>query len=319
MLLGEGEVEVEGDVDVGAGVVGGERGKFIDAEEGPSGGIVHGAIAAGGFQANVGDGAVAIDAERDRGFGAASGADSGIDGGLNPVLADGADDGRDVPTVARGEVATSLALHGQAAGGGAWGVRVATGDAHLTASAVRGGVIGSRWLVFEDPGFASRRQRLLFFKFGDFGDFRFDLFLGLGFFLVEALGGVDCLGRSGNDGLRHGDAGVGDQADFRAGAAGTTTEAAPFIAGAIQVNADEQCESDADMEPRRIAEISAEGGVAGGGGGHREEVASGPSRRALGTCEWRAARAAGWAVKGLEFNVGSLREKKRPTRRPGGR
>src|SRR6202035_4400329 len=121
-------------------------GQFIDTEQGAGGGVVHGAIAAGGVEANVFDGAVAIDAEGSGGLSAAGGADGGVDAGLDPVLADGALHGFDVPAVAGGEIAAALALDGEAAGGGAGVLRVAGGDVHLAAFAVVGGIIG--WFNF---------------------------------------------------------------------------------------------------------------------------------------------------------------------------
>ena len=44
------------------------------------------------------------------GFGAAGGANAGVDGVLHPVLINGAADGFDVPAIARGEIAATLAL-----------------------------------------------------------------------------------------------------------------------------------------------------------------------------------------------------------------
>jgi len=151
--VGGGEVEVEGYVDVGAGVVGGEGGEFVDAKESASGGVVHGSIAAGSVETNVFDGAIAIDAECGDGMSTARGADRGIDAGLDPVLADGALDGFDVPAVAGGEITAARARNRQAAGGGAGGLRVAGGDVHLAAFAVRGGVVGRLNFRLEDFGF----------------------------------------------------------------------------------------------------------------------------------------------------------------------
>src|SRR5258708_28287356 len=86
-LAGGGKVEVEGYVYVGAGIVGGEGGEFVDAEEGASGGVVHGAIAAGSVEANMFDGAVAQDAEGGDRMGAAGRAGTAMDGGFGPRLA----------------------------------------------------------------------------------------------------------------------------------------------------------------------------------------------------------------------------------------
>src|SRR5258708_12155466 len=124
-LAGGGKVEVEGYVYVGAGIVGGEGGELVDTEEGAGGGVVHGAIAAGSVEANIFDGAVAKDAEGCDGMGAARGTDGGIDGGLDPVLADGALDGFNVPAIARGEIAAARAGNREAAGGFAGSLRVA--------------------------------------------------------------------------------------------------------------------------------------------------------------------------------------------------
>src|SRR5882757_2358043 len=157
-LAGGGKVEVEGYVYVGAGIVGGEGGEFVDAEEGASGGVVHGAIAAGSVEANIFDGAVAKDAEGGDGMGAAGGADRGIDGGLDPVLADGTFDGFNVPAIARGEIAAARAGNREAAGGCAGSLRVAGGDIQLaTAFAIGHGVWGRRCFWCEDFGFLGRR------------------------------------------------------------------------------------------------------------------------------------------------------------------
>src|SRR5258708_14012806 len=96
-LAGGGKVEVEGYVYVGTGIVGGEGGELVDAEEGAGGGVVHGAIAAGSVEANIFDGAVAKDAEGCDGMGAAGCGDGGICGGFDPVLPDCARAGHKLP------------------------------------------------------------------------------------------------------------------------------------------------------------------------------------------------------------------------------
>ena len=261
-----GEVEIEGDVHVGAGVVGGEGGELVDAEEGASGGVVHGAIAAGSIEANVFDSAIAIDAERSGGLSAAGGADGRIDAGLNPILADGAFDGFDVPAVTRGEIAAALALDGEAAGGSAGRLRIAGGDVHLAAFAVGGGVIGWLNFRFEDFGFfGGRRRRLLFLELengrGIGGLGRFDL----GLFFGQAFGGIDDLAGSGDDWVRHGNSGAADEIDLGAGFA-AATYAAPGIAGALDPDAESDRGDQADVQPGGVAEEAFERGIVVVGG-----------------------------------------------------
>ena len=120
--------------------------------------------------ANIFDGAIAIDGEGDGGFGAAGGANGGVDGVLHPVLIDGAADGFDVPGIARGEIATALALDGDTAiertgrGGVAGGNIV-----HGAALAVGNSVLGRGSFGFEDFGVFAGRKRLFLFEFRDFG------------------------------------------------------------------------------------------------------------------------------------------------------
>src|SRR5580658_5655449 len=101
---GHAQIEVEGHVYVAAGIIGRERREVLDGEQRARGGIVHGTIAAGFGDANIFDGAVAIDGESESGFGATGGTDSGIDGVLQPVLIHGATHGFDIPAIARGEI-----------------------------------------------------------------------------------------------------------------------------------------------------------------------------------------------------------------------
>src|SRR5207249_9853734 len=102
------QVEIEDNVDIAAGVVGRERGKMVDAEEGTLRGIVHRRIAAGFGDADVFDRAIAIDAKGDSGFGATSDAHGGVDGVLDPILADIRHDGLHVTGIASGVSCTAL-------------------------------------------------------------------------------------------------------------------------------------------------------------------------------------------------------------------
>src|SRR5258708_28500224 len=94
-----GEVEVEGYVDVGTGVVGWEGGEFVNAEEGSGGGIVHRTITTRGVEAYVFNCAVAIDAKGNDGMSAAGGGDGWSNCILQPGFGAGAPHGFDVPKV----------------------------------------------------------------------------------------------------------------------------------------------------------------------------------------------------------------------------
>src|SRR6266436_5991383 len=262
-LAGGGKVEVEGYVYIGAGIVGGEGGELVDAEEGAGGGVVHRAIAAGSVEANIFDGAVAKDTEGGDGMGAARGADGGIDGGLDPVLADGALDGFDVPAIARGEIAAARAGNREAAGGCAGSLRVAGGDVDLTAAfAIFDRVIGRRFFGFEDFGFFGRRRRRLFFL--ELGKGR-GIGLGVfdpGRFFGQAFCGIDDVTGCGHDWMRHGNAGAADEIYLYAGL-GAATDASPGIAGPLDPDAEGDCRDQADVQPSGIAEEALEGGVFG--------------------------------------------------------
>src|SRR5882757_6164850 len=264
-LAGGGKVEVEGYVYVGAGIVGGEGGELVDAEEGAGGGVVHRAIAAGSVEANIFDGAVAKDTEGGDGMGAARCADGGIDGGLDPVLADGTFDGFDVPAIARGEIAAPRAGNREAAGGCAGRLRITRGDVHLTAFAISDGVIGRRFFGFEDFGFLGRRWRRLFFLELENGrGIGLGLF-DLGLFFGQAFGGIDDLTGCGHDWMRHGDASAADEIYLYAGL-GAATDASPGIAGPLDPDAEGDCRDEADVQPGGIAEEALEGGVVVVGG-----------------------------------------------------
>src|SRR6266481_7972568 len=265
-LAGGGKVEVEGYVYVGGGIGGGEGGGLVDTEEGAGGGVVHGAIAAGSVEANIFEGAVAKDAEGGDGMGAARGADGGIDGGLDPVLADGALDGFNVPAIARGEIAAARAGNGEAAGGCAGSLRVAGGDVDLAAAfAVGDGVWRRRLFGFEDFGFFGGRWRRLFFLELENGrGIGLGLF-DLGLFFGQAFRGIDDLTGCGHDWMRHGNAGAADEIYLYAGL-GAATDASPGIAGALDPDAEGDCRDQADVQPSGIAEKALEGGVVAVGG-----------------------------------------------------
>ena len=142
---------------------------MVDGEERALSGVVHGTIARGFGDANIFDGAIAIDGEGDGGFGATSGANAGVDGVLHPVLIDGATNGFDIPGVASGEIATTLALNRDAAVERAGSVGIAAQVVHGAALAVGDGVFGRRSFGFEDFGFFAGRKRLFLFEFGDLG------------------------------------------------------------------------------------------------------------------------------------------------------
>src|SRR5882762_8805805 len=257
-LAGGGKVEVEGYVYVGAGIVGGEGGELVDAEEGAGGGVVHGAIAAGSVEANIFDGAVAKDAEGCDGMGAARGADGGIDGGLDPVLADGALDGFDVPAIARGEIAAARPGNREAAGGCAGSLRVAGGDVDLAAAfAVGDGVRRRRFFGFEDFGLFGRRWRRLFFLELENGRG-----IDLGLFFGQAFGGIDDLAGCGHDWMRHGNAGAADEIYLYAGL-GAATDASPGIAGPLDPDAKGDRRDEANVQPGGVAKEALEGGVFG--------------------------------------------------------
>jgi len=142
---------------------------MIDAEEGTLRGIVHGTVAAGFGEANIFDGAVAINTEGHGGFGATSGANAGIDGVLHPVLANGADHGLHVPGIAPGKI-TALSLHADPT------VAVeGTRRSRVTGGKVRGaalagdGVGGVGRLLFENLGFFAGRKWPFLGEFGNLG------------------------------------------------------------------------------------------------------------------------------------------------------
>jgi len=272
-LLGHGEVEIEDYVYVAAGIVGRERGEVIDAEEGALGGVVHGTIAAGFRDADIFNGAVAIDAEGNRSFGFAGSANGGIDGVLHPVLIDGALHGFDVPTVTAGEITAAGTLHGDTTIGGTGEIAEAGRQARLAAFAVGDGVFSLRRFTLENLGGLRGGQGLFFFKFVNVDGVFFGFGRGLGLFLVETFGGVDgaAIGRS-DGGLRHGNASAADESDLRAGITTTATDAAPGIAAALDPDADEEKCGKRDVEPGRVTEEAVEGEVVDGVGGVRHGV-----------------------------------------------
>ena len=255
---GAGEVEIEDYVDGVVGIVGGESGEVIDAEESALGGVVEGTVAAGFGDANVFDGAVTIDGEGDSGFGPASGTNGGIDGILHPVLTYVAFDGFDVPGVARGEITAALALHGDAAIERAGSVGIAAGEIHLAALAVGDSVFRRRSFLFEHLRFVAGRKGFLFFEFGNIGGVGFGLGLfGFRFFLIQTFGGVDGFAIGGVGGGRHGDACAGDETDLYTGFA--SADAAPGIAGVLDPDADEKKDGERDVEVDGVGEVSFEG------------------------------------------------------------
>ena len=246
---------------------------MLDGEERARGGIVHGAVAAGFGDPNIFYGAIAIDGESERGFGATGGADSGIDGVLQPVLIDGATNGFDVPAIARGEIAATLALHGNAAVERAGLIGIAGGDVHLAALAVRNGVGRRRGFLFEDFGLFAGRKNFFFVELGNIGGVfgrlgRFRLRL----FDVEALGGIDDLGFGGIDGGRHGNACAGGEGNFYASVA--AADSAPGVAGALEPDAGEKDGGERYMEEDRVGEVAFEAEVFRGvdGFGHGSGV-----------------------------------------------
>jgi hypothetical protein len=254
------QVEVEDYVYVGAGVVAGEARELIDAEEGALGGVVHGTIAAGFGDTDIFDGAITIDGEGDGGFGAMLGTNGRIDGGLHPILGDGAFDGFDVPAVATGEIAAALALHGDSTGGRAGRWRVAGRQTHLAALAVFDGVVGAGRFVFKNLGRLRWGKRLFFLgvELGNLQGVGFDFRrLGrLGF--VEALGGIDGMAIGKDIGLRHGNAGAGDEFYFCFGRI-ASTHAAPGVAAALHVDSDEQSGGHTDVQDDGIHHESLQG------------------------------------------------------------
>ncbi len=247
---------------------------MIDAEEGALGGIVHGAIAAGFRDADIFDGAIAIDAEGNRSFCSASGANGWVDGVLHPILIDGALHGFDVPTVTAGEITAARALHGHTAIGGTGKIAEAGGKTGLAALAVRDSVVGLRCFALEHFGRSGGGEGLFFFKFVHVDGVFFGLgFLGLGLFLIETFAEVHsaAVGR-GDGGLRHGDACTADESDLGAGIAASATDAAPSVAGALDPDADEEECGEGNVKPGRVTEEAVEGEVVDGVGGARHGV-----------------------------------------------
>ena len=242
---------------------------MVDAEESALGGIVHGAVAAGFGDTNIFDGAVAIDGEGDGGLGPTGSANGGVDGALHPILADGATNGFDVPGIASGEITAALALNGYTTIERAGRVRIAAGNIHLAALAIRDGILGWRSIFFEDLGGFAGRKRLFFFKFGDFGGVGFGLrFLGLGLFLMETFGGINGLALCGVGGRGHGDASTGDEINPHTGI--TTTNTAPGITRALDPDTDEHEDGEGDVKEDRVGEAAFEGcGVESVGHGGR--------------------------------------------------
>src|SRR6516165_1287977 len=150
--FGQAQVEVENDVDVRAGIIAGKGWEPVNAEQCALGRIIKGKITTGLREANIFNRAIAVDGEIHDGVSAARGADGRINGGLDPVLVDSAFDGFNVPAVAAGEIAAALALDGYAAGGSARDGRVARGEIHLAALAVRNRVIGWGCFALESFG-----------------------------------------------------------------------------------------------------------------------------------------------------------------------
>ena len=250
---------------------------MIDGEKGALSGIVQRAISAGFRDANIFDSAVTIDGEGKSGFGATSGTDGGVNGVLHPVLIDGATNGLDVPAIACGKITTALALNGNATIEGTGLIRIASGNVHLAALAVRDSVRRRRSFIFEDLGFLAGRKGFFFFEFGDVGGvLRWLGRFGLWLFDVETFGGVDDLGIGGIDGGRHGNAGAGDETYFYAGV--TPPDAAPGIAGALQPNADQEKDSERDVKKDGIREVLFEVEIVGGGGVRHGAV----------SCQWLA-------------------------------
>jgi len=270
-LSSHAQVEIEDNVDIAAGVVGRERGKMVDAEEGTLRGIVHRRIAAGFGDADVFDRAIAIDAKGDSGFGATSDAHGGVDGVLHPILADSANDGLHVPGIASGEVATALATSDGSAVDGAGSIGVAGGNAGGTLFAGDRVVIIERFL-FEDYGRAAGAKRLSRLRpLGNFGGAFGFYFWGRGkrVRLVETLGGIDNAAVGGVSGLKHGNASGGsggDDIDFEAGIA-AATDPAPLIAGTLKPDSREHDDGDSEVQEHRIKQRALEGELVGGGDG----------------------------------------------------
>ena len=145
----------------------------------------------------------------------------------------------DVPRIARGKFAATLALNGHPRRKQGPGLEVARGNVHVAALAIVDGVVRLGSFVFDDLGwFAGRRRRLELVELRNFGGVGFD-FGGLGrLFLVETFGGIDRGAFGGKIGPRHGNARAADEIYFHAGIA--ATDAAPGNGVALDVDTEKK-------------------------------------------------------------------------------
>jgi len=240
---------------------------MVDAEEGTLRGIVHGTIAAGFGDADVFDRAIAIDTKGDSGFGATRGAHGGVDGVLHPILADSANDGLHVPSIASGEVATALAPSGESAVDGAGRIGVARGNAGGPLLA-GDRVVSIVRLLFEDYRRVAGAKRPFPRPLGNFGDGFGSYFRGRGkrVTLVETLGGIGNAAVGDVRRLKHENASGGDDIDFEAGIA-AATDTAPLIAGMLKRDAREHDDRESEVQEHRIKQEALERELVGGGDG----------------------------------------------------